>query len=50
MTVRKFEVERLIVIASKPFEAVMAALEAAIGHPDMAQFLKETEGADLCRA
>jgi hypothetical protein len=45
MTIRKIEIERLSVTSSKPFEAVVAALEAAIGHPDMAQFAKGTEGA-----
>jgi uncharacterized protein (DUF302 family) len=45
MPARKFEVERLTVITSKSFEAVVAALEAAVGHPDITQFLKETEGA-----
>jgi uncharacterized protein (DUF302 family) len=42
---RKIEIERLSVTSSKPFEAVVAALEAAIGHPDMAHFAKGTEGA-----
>jgi uncharacterized protein (DUF302 family) len=40
MTIRKIEIERLTMTSSKPFEAVMAALEAAIGHPDMAGFMK----------
>jgi uncharacterized protein (DUF302 family) len=33
------------VISSKPFNVVLAALEAAIGHPDMVEFFKETNGA-----
>jgi uncharacterized protein (DUF302 family) len=45
MTVRKVEIERLIVTSNKPFEVVVAALEAAIGHPDMVEFLKAIEGA-----
>lgn len=45
MTVRKVEIERLSVTSSKPFEVVVAALEAAIGHPDMVEFLKAIEGA-----
>jgi uncharacterized protein (DUF302 family) len=45
MTVRKIEIERLSVTSSKPFEVVVAALEAAIGHPDMVEFLKAIEGA-----
>ncbi len=45
MTIRKVEIERFTVTSSKPFEAVVAALEAAIGHPDMVEFLKATQGA-----
>jgi uncharacterized protein (DUF302 family) len=45
MNVRTVEIERLSVTTSKPFEAVVAALQAAIGHPNMAEFLKATEGA-----
>ncbi len=45
MTIRKFEIERFSVTSSKPFEAVVAALEAAVGHPDMVEFVKATEGA-----
>ena len=45
MTVRKLEIERLSVTSSEPFEAVVAALEAAIGHPDMVEFGKLTERA-----
>jgi hypothetical protein len=33
MTIRKIEIERLTMTSSKPFEEVIAALEAAIGHP-----------------
>jgi uncharacterized protein (DUF302 family) len=33
------------VTSSKPFEAVVAALEAAVGHPDMGEFGKATNGA-----
>jgi uncharacterized protein (DUF302 family) len=45
MTIRKFEIERLSVISSRPFDAVVAALKAAVGHPDMAEFMKATKGA-----
>ena len=38
MTVRKVETERLTVTSSKSFEAVLAALKAAIGCPDMVGF------------
>lgn len=45
MTIRKVEIERFSVTSSKPFDAVMAALEAAIGHPDMFEFVKATQDA-----
>ena len=45
MTVRKVEIERFSLISSKPFDVVVAALEAAIGHPDMVEFMKATQGA-----
>jgi uncharacterized protein (DUF302 family) len=45
MTIRKIETERLTILSSKPFDAVVAALEAAIGHPDMAEFMKAIAGA-----
>jgi len=49
MKVKKVEIERLTVTSSKPFEAVVAALKAAVGQPDIAEFIKETSGADLLR-
>jgi hypothetical protein len=33
------------VTSSKPFEVVVAALKAAVGHPDMVEFVKATKGA-----
>jgi uncharacterized protein (DUF302 family) len=45
MTIRKIEIERLTMTSSKPFEVVVAALEAAIGHPDMVEFMKAITGA-----
>jgi uncharacterized protein (DUF302 family) len=45
MTVRKVEIERLSVTSSKSVEAVVAALEAAVGHPDMVKFGKATKAA-----
>ena len=45
MTVRKVEIERFSLISSKPFEVVVAALKAAVGHPDMVEFVKATQGA-----
>src|SRR6202008_1234442 len=54
MKVKKVEIERLSVTSSKPFEAVLAALKAAVGQRDIAEFIKETRGArtfsDLERA
>jgi uncharacterized protein (DUF302 family) len=45
MTIGKVEIERLSVISSKPFEEVVAALETAVGHPDMGKFFKATNDA-----
>ncbi len=45
MTTRRIEMERFSLISSKPFQAVLAALKAAVGHPDMAEFVKATKGA-----
>jgi uncharacterized protein (DUF302 family) len=38
MASKKVEVERFSVRSSKPFDAVAAALRAAVGRPDMAEF------------
>ena len=40
--IRRVEIERFSVTSSKSFEAVVAALEAAVGHPDMVEFGKAT--------
>jgi uncharacterized protein (DUF302 family) len=45
MTTRTVQMERFSVTTSKPFEAVLAALKAAVGHPDMGEFTKATRGA-----
>jgi uncharacterized protein (DUF302 family) len=45
MTIRKVEIERLSVTSSRPIEAVVATLKAAVGHPDMGEFFKATNGA-----
>ena len=45
MAIRKVEIERFSVTSSKPFEAVVAALKAAVGHPDMHEFVKAAKGA-----
>jgi len=45
MESRKIEIERISVRSSRPFEAVVATLNAAIGHPNMPEFAKAVEGA-----
>ena len=45
MTIAKIEVERFSVTSSKPFDAVVAALKAAVGQPDMVEFFEETRAA-----
>ncbi len=35
MATKQINVQRLSIVSSKPFEDVVARLEAAIGHPDM---------------
>jgi uncharacterized protein (DUF302 family) len=44
MTTRRVEMERFSLISSKPFQSVLAALKASVGHPDMAEFAKATKG------
>ncbi|HEV2992432.1 MAG TPA: DUF302 domain-containing protein [Candidatus Angelobacter sp.] len=43
--IRKIEIERFSLTASKPFDQVVAVLNASIGHPDMAEFGRSTHGA-----
>ena len=43
--IRKIEVERFSLTSSKPFDEVVAGVNAAIGHPDMAEFGKSTHEA-----
>ena len=43
--IRKIEVERFTLSSSKPFDEVVAALNSAVGHPDMAEFWKSTHRA-----
>lgn len=40
--IRKVEIERFSITSSKPFDQIVAALNAAIGHPDMAEFWRST--------
>ena len=44
LTILKIEIERLSVTSSKPFDVVVASLEAAIGHPDMVEFFEGNQG------
>ena len=43
--IKKIEIERFTLTSSKPFDQVVAALDAAIGHPDMAEFGRSTHEA-----
>ena len=43
--IRKVEFERFSLTSAKPFEEVLAAMNDAIGHPDMAQFWRSTRQA-----
>ena len=37
-SIRRVELERVSLISSKPFDQVIAALNAAIGHPNIKEF------------
>jgi hypothetical protein len=41
--IRRIEIERFNLIASKQFDGVVAAINAGIGHPDMAVFWSSTQ-------
>jgi len=43
--IRKIEIERFSLTSSKPFDQVVAAVNAGIGHPDMAEFGRSTHEA-----
>src|SRR6201993_1862382 len=43
--IRKVEIERFSLVSSKPFDQVVAAVNAAVGHPDMAEFARSTHEA-----
>jgi uncharacterized protein (DUF302 family) len=43
--IRRVEVERFTVISSKPFDEVVTAIKASIGHPNMAEFWQATQRA-----
>lgn len=42
---RKIEIERFSLTSSKPFDEVIAGVNAGIGHPDMAEFGRSTHEA-----
>ena len=41
--IRKIEIERFSLIASKQFDDVVATINAGIGHPDMTEFWSSTQ-------
>ena len=43
--IKKIEIERFSITSSKQFDQIVAALDAAIGHPDMAEFRRSTHEA-----
>jgi uncharacterized protein (DUF302 family) len=43
--IRKIEMERFSLTTSKPFDEVVAGVDTAIGHPDMAEFGRSTHEA-----
>lgn len=43
--IRKIEMERFSLTSSKSFDEVVTSVNAAIGHPDMAEFERSTHGA-----
>jgi uncharacterized protein (DUF302 family) len=43
VTIRNIEIERFSISTLKPFDEVVTVLEAAIGHPNMAEFWRSTE-------
>jgi hypothetical protein len=43
--ISKIEGERFTLSSSKPFDQVVAALNSAVGHPDISEFWKSTHRA-----
>ena len=43
--IRKIEIERFSLTSSKPFDQVVAAVNAGVGHPDTAEFFRSTREA-----
>jgi len=44
MSIRRFEIERLSLTSSKPFEAVVTALKAAVGRLNLVEFANASKG------
>lgn len=45
MTTRQISIQRLSVISAREFESVIAAVNAAVGHPDIGDFARKLAGA-----
>jgi uncharacterized protein (DUF302 family) len=45
MATRQIEVQRFSITSSKPFDRVMKAIDAAIGHPDISAFIENVTSA-----
>ena len=43
--IRKIEIERFSLTSTKPFDEVLAAINDAVGHPEMAEFWNSTHQA-----
>ena len=43
--INKIEIERFSLTSSKPFDQVVEAVNAGIGHPDIAEFFRSTHEA-----
>lgn len=41
MTLHDLHIQRVSIVSKKPFAEVLAAIEAALGHPDMQQFRRD---------
>ncbi|MDR3568140.1 MAG: DUF302 domain-containing protein [Syntrophobacteraceae bacterium] len=45
MSIREVQVQRVTLVSTEPFDAVIARIDAQIGHPDMALFRKNFSAA-----
>ena len=43
--IRKMEIERFTVTSSRPFDVVVAAIKASVGHPNMAELWQAAQRA-----